>query len=257
MKPWSPEVPAFVRSRPHLHLFADFDGTLAPIAPTPAQAELPPRARELLQRLVDRRHTTVTIVSGRQVAVLEHKVGLEGITYVGNHGMELLCDGDRTEHPVATAARPAIARLAPRFAELVERHGGVLEDKHISLSLHTRLITDDTVRRKVEHTAWEMAADEHGLQPFGGKRIVEVRPRHAPTKGSAIVELLNNAHGSSWADQCAVVFLGDDLTDEDGFRALGDRAATVLVADAESPSSSARYIAHGVDDALRCLESLL
>jgi len=250
-------VPAFVRSRGHLHLFADFDGTLAPIAPTPAQAVLPARARAALERLVECPSTTVTIVSGRPVEALRQKIGIERIVYVGNHGMELYSDGERSEHPVATAARPAIARLAPLFAELVQRHGGVLEDKQISLSLHTRLIADDAVRRRVEHTAWALAADEHGLQPFGGKRIVEVRPRNAPDKGTAMLELLTAAHGAEWPSRCAAVFLGDDLTDEDGFRALGPAAATVLVLDGEERSSAARFVARGVDDALACVESLI
>jgi trehalose-phosphatase len=259
VKPWFPEVPAWVRDRGHLHLFADFDGTLSPIAPTPEQAVLPERARAALEKLVARPRTTVTVVSGRAVETLVRKVAVEGVVFVGNHGMEVLRDGERTEHPVATAARPAIARLQPRLAELVDQYGGALEDKQISLSLHTRLITDDAVRRRVEHTAWEMAADEHGLQPFGGKRIVEVRPRNAPNKGSAMLELLVAAHGNSWTTDCAAVFLGDDLTDEDGFRALGDAAATVLVREgtALDRPTAARYFADGVDGAIALLESLL
>jgi trehalose-phosphatase len=257
VKPWSPEVPALATSRGHLHVFADFDGTLAPIAPTPEAAVLSERARAVLERLVARPRATVTIVSGRAVETLERKIAVPGLTYVGNHGMEVLRDGERTEHPVATAARPAIERLAPRFAALVDEHGGLLEDKQISLSLHTRLITDDAIRRRVEHTAWELAADEHGLQPFGGKRIVEVRPRNAPNKGSAMLELLIAAHGPTWPTDCAVIFLGDDLTDEDGFRSLGPAAATIVVREADDRPTAARYLAHGVDDAITLLESLV
>jgi trehalose-phosphatase len=257
VKPWSPEVPERVRARGHLHLFADFDGTLSPIAPTPEEAVLPDEARRLLERLVARPATTVAIVSGRTIETLERKVGVDGVLYIGNHGMEWKRGGERHEHPVATRARPAVKRLAPAFAALVRQHGGILEDKGISLSLHTRLITDDAVRTAVEAQARELAAHEPDLEPFGGKCIVEVRPRGAPHKGAAILAQLVHDHGAGWVAACAAVFLGDDLTDEDGFRALGPDGISVFVDDGRHRSSTAQYVAAGIPDTLRLLESLV
>ena len=87
MKAWTEGLLARLGGQPHLHLFTDFDGTLTPIAPTPAEAQLSPRARAVLERLRARPHTTLTLVSGRPIATLREKAPVAGATYVGNHGM--------------------------------------------------------------------------------------------------------------------------------------------------------------------------
>ena len=165
-------------------------------------------------------------------------------------------DGRRSEHPLATAARPAVARLGARYAGLVRAHpDAVLEQKGISLSLHTRLL-DEKTRLAVEAAALELAAGEPTLAAAGGKRVIEVRPRGAPNKGDAILALLDEAHGPAWSQRCAAVFLGDDLTDEDGFRVLAGRGAGVLVLEGEPRPSAAEWLADGVDDALTLLEAI-
>src|SRR5437868_1369367 len=102
LRDWNPALVEWARARPHLHLFADFDGTLAPIAPRPDLASLPPRARDALAALVQRPHTEVAIVSGRPAATVAQLVPVEGVTWVGNHGMECWSSSEHWEDPIAT-----------------------------------------------------------------------------------------------------------------------------------------------------------
>lgn len=108
----------------------------------------------------------------------------------------------------------------------------------------------------LERDAEALADLEPALARSGGKRIVEVKPRGAPDKGSAIARLLERVHGPGWPDRCAAIFLGDDLTDEDGFRMLEAAGAGVRVLDGAPFDSRARFYADGVDDAIALLEAL-
>ena len=204
-----------------------------------------------------RPHTTVVIVSGRTVETLARKVPVPGVSYVGNHGMELIVDGEREEDSVATQARPAIARLGAALAQLVgTRPDVVLERKGISLCVHTRLVQDERAREALEAEVCAMAAAETTLESYRGKRIVEIRPRGARHKGDAILHVLRAAHGEDWDADCNALFVGDDVTDEDGFRALGGRGIGVRVTDGADVESAAGYEAKSVDDALGLLEAL-
>ena len=258
VKPWSSELLEWVSARPHLHLFTDFDGTLAPIAPRPEAARLPERARAALVRLVARPRTEVVVVSGRPIETLRALLPVDGLTLVGNHGMETLYpDGRREEDPLATRARPLIARLGAEVAARASAtEGAVLENKGLSLSLHTRLVESDEERARLEREVVALAEAEPALAHSGGKRIVEIRPRGAPHKGDAALRLLTSAHGSDWPPACAALFLGDDLTDEDGFRALQKTGAGIRVLDGTPAPTCASFTASGTNDALAFLEAL-
>ncbi|HZS38943.1 MAG TPA: trehalose-phosphatase [Polyangia bacterium] len=257
MRHWDPSLVEWARGRAHLHVFADFDGTLAPIAPRPDLSSLPERARAALERLVARPRTAVAMVSGRPADTLARLVPVAGVIYVGNHGMEVASANGRWEDPIAAAARPAVERLGARIAELAaQTPGAVLERKGLSLSLHTRLVEDEDRRERLERAVARLADAEPALARSGGKRIVELRPRGAANKGSAALRLLAEAHGADWPRDCAAIFLGDDVTDEDGFRALAAHGAGVLVLDGPARETSANFRADSVDDAHALLEAL-
>jgi trehalose 6-phosphate phosphatase len=256
------ELLSFVSSAKTLALFSDFDGTLVPVFPSPHDTVMSERAARALGAVVARPSTEVALVSGRPVEALADKaLGRlppslrEQVALVGNHGMERMTGGTRWEHPTATAARPAVARLGERLAEIAARDPGVvLEQKGISLSFHTRMVKDDGVREQLEAEAARVADREPTLERFAGKRVIEVRPRGAPHKGDGIVMLLD-ARGHTPRDTAAL-FLGDDITDEDGFRALeawGGRG--VRVVDDVRPTA-ASFTVDGVDGALALLEAI-
>ena len=202
----------------------DFDGTLAPIMDDPDAPEITQANQRAVERLADHPDTLVAVVSGRQLADLRPRVGVEGIRYVGNHGLEYTVDGEREVHPEAEAQMEALREVRDELEErLADMEGVEVEDKAVTLTVHYRRARDATAE---EVTAIvEDAVDPiEGLKTGSGKMIVEVKPTVEWHKG-AIVERLREEVPASWQ----TVYVGDDTTDEDAFRVLEEGDFGVLV----------------------------
>ena len=91
----------YVGDRAIVALLLDYDGTLSPIAQRPEMATIPPDTKAVLERLANHPDVFIAIVSGRSQSNVKEMVGIEGITYAGNHGMEILhSDGSSFVHPM-------------------------------------------------------------------------------------------------------------------------------------------------------------
>ena len=224
-----------------LVLLLDFDGTLAPIVDRPEMAEMPERTRRALERLMDMDGVTVAVVSGRGLGDVRERAAIPGIPYAGNHGMEIEGAGLYRIHPEAAAARPLLQEVAARIeADLEGIDGAFLEDKGLTLSIHYRLAPDHA--EEVREIVLEAADGWPELRVTEGKMVLEVRPRVEWDKGRAVIFLLDQMRPPADAP---VLYLGDDLTDEDAFRALRgwDPAAEgVLVADPPPAESAAASV---------------
>ena len=198
-------------------LVTDIDGTISAIAPTPAEAVVDEQARQALRRLAGRL-ALVAVISGRAAAAGAAMVGLPEITYVGNHGMERSLRGVPWAHPGAAASAQAVATALAEVAAAAQAagHGDgvIVEDKRLSGTVHYRLAPDPEAARAVLLPLAVAAAARHGLVVTEGRLIVELRPNIVVNKGTAIVDLVAEHRLRG------VVFLGDDLTDVDGFVAL-------------------------------------
>ena len=202
-----------LRAPPPLHcgqaLFLDFDGTLVEIAPTPGLVQVPAELPHLLGELVDRLGGAVSVVSGRPLDQLARMLAPYAGAIAGDHGLERRYgDGNVTHCP----APPKLAEARSVLAEFAARHDGVLlEDKSVSLALHYRQApaARASCRALVQHLARERGG---AFEALDGKMVIELMPRSSG-KGRAIADFLANApfHGR------LPVFIGDDITDEDGF----------------------------------------
>jgi trehalose 6-phosphate phosphatase len=196
-------------------LLLDVDGTLAPIVARPEDAAVPDETRGLLKQLA-REYALVACISGRPGDELAEFVGVTGVVYVGEHGLEL--------DPRAREFAPAIAE----FADSVEWPA---ERKRLSVSFHFRTADDEhaalTELRRVADRA--IAA---GLRPRWGRKVLEVRPPIDADKGTAVRSLLDER------DLRRALYAGDDATDLDAFRGLDglELAVRVAVVSDEGPS---------------------
>ncbi|HEX2202095.1 MAG TPA: trehalose-phosphatase [Longimicrobium sp.] len=234
-------VPAWAdgwRRTGRLVLLLDFDGTLAPIVDRPDLAAIPAATREALDRLMARPGVGVAVVSGRGMADARERAAIPGIAYAGNHGMEIHGPGVDRVHPEAAAARPlleaAVRMLEPAVAQVP---GAFVEDKGLTLSIHFRLAPRERVPALTEAVA-RATAMLPGVKMTVGKEVLEVRPDVDWHKGKAVLFLLEQMRPPAGAP---VLYLGDDRTDEDAFRALAEHAfgEGVLVSEDPAPETAA------------------
>jgi trehalose 6-phosphate phosphatase len=223
-------------------ILTDVDGTLAPIVERPEQAEVPPAASRALARL-SQRYGLVGCISGRRAEEARRLVGVDGIPYAGNHGLELLLPGDGTPRLDSSSrdrelhAAEFVARLDPDDLAEAELR---LEDKGPIQALHWRGASDE---RAAEARAGEIAAAAAaaGLALRGGRKVLELRPPGARGKDAAVEALLSRG------DLRTAVYAGDDRTDLDAFRGLRqlrergelDTAVCVGIASPEGPADLA------------------
>ena len=244
----------------HIDLFCDYDGVLAPIAPRPQDAYLDEKTIGLLRRLSHHHALHTSIVSGRSLADIRMRVGIPGITYVGNHGLEIDGSGiQRVEH-IPLHALETMRALAGTLQSAMQQYPGVIvEDKTLVVAVHFRLADPGQIPL-ILHTFSALIADrnaDHLLRVSAGKSVVEVRPNVDWDKGKAVKFLLEKRHGADWPRQTLPVYLGDDETDEDAFLALRDHGITVRVGNPSSPKTAARYIVRDIDEVCMLLGGLL
>lgn len=201
-------------------ILTDVDGTLAPIAERADEAAVPAAAREALAALSER-FGLVGCVSGRQALEARRLVGLDGIAYAGNHGLELLLPGDEAPRPdpsLAGRERQAAGFVATLDAGELGAAGLRLEDKGPIQALHWRGAEHEA---GTERRAREIAnvAGKAGLEPHWGRKVLELRPVGGGGKGAAVASLL----AGDGLDRA--VYAGDDRTDLDAFRRLEELSA--------------------------------
>ncbi len=245
------------RARRGLVAVFDFDGTLVPISRTPDAVEAAPDIARLIETLARRPDTTVGVVSGRPLDALVRRIDAPSAWLFGLHGWEERAPGGdvvRRWPPGAfDRARRQLDEVRRRLARI---DGVMLEDKGLMIAVHTRNVAD------VQRAEVGRAVDEARLPGFelvSGRRVLELRPARARTKGTAVRRIAATRPGA------CIVYVGDDTTDEDAFAALDGRDFAVVVDDDEArterPGGSctrARYTLAGpafVIDALNLLVS--
>jgi len=210
----------------------DFDGTLAPIAEDPDEPTITPANRRAVAELHDHEQTTVAVVSGRQLSDLRPRVGIDGIRYVGNHGLEYTVDGAREVHPEASDAQDQLQEAREALTDrLADRPGIEIEDKALTATVHYRRAPDEDTP-EIHAAALDVVEPLAGLRTSKGKQILELRPAIDWDKGTA-VQLLAEDVPDAWS----TVYIGDDTTDEDAFRTLSAGDLSVLVGERDTEAS--------------------
>jgi trehalose 6-phosphate phosphatase len=211
---------------PRLLVALDFDGTLAPEVDAPMEARALPESVDAIRRLVAMGDTTVALVSGRDISSLLQIADVpEEVVLVGSHGIEVRIDGETTTLSDDEQARRAVISDALHGAA-AGREGVYVEEKPAGLALHTRL-ADAATTEEVRAAVRQRLADEPGVHEREGKNVREYAVR--PTGKDDGVARLREHY-----DATGVLFAGDDVTDEDALRSLGDGDLGVKVGPAET-----------------------
>lgn len=205
----------------------DFDGTLSPIVDDLHKAVLPPRTKQWLKKMQKQKDIKVAIVTGRSLSDIRKRVGMKGIIYAANHGMEIEVGG-RLVLNKGKKFFKAIAEIEKKIIQAVASVSGVIvEMKGSSLSVHYRKVKSVARQRWViarTRRALRGQLQKNGLQLTRGKMVLEVRPRQYWHKGKAVLWIWRH-----YAVGHLPIYIGDDVTDEDAFSALRSRGITILV----------------------------
>jgi trehalose 6-phosphate phosphatase len=247
-----PSLQKRIQSAKRRLVILDFDGTLAKIAKTPHEVVLKKNTKDYLTVLSQSSRYKLAVVSGRSLKNLKSFFHIKNAIYAGNHGLELA--GDKLSLPLqAKKARKleALVRLlGEKLKEDFSRVPGMLiEDKNYTLSLHYRNVPREYVpffkqevdRFRKQYAHWPLVWKE-------GKKVWEVRPAVKWDKGNMALYLSKH-----FSDALPIV-IGDDVTDEDMFRALKYRGITIRVG--RSESSLAQYYLKSQKGVQRFLQEL-
>jgi alpha,alpha-trehalase len=246
-----------VRLRHHkLALFLDYDGTLTPIVRRPEEATLSDEMRALLHRLTQ--YCTVAIVSGRDRQDAEDMVQVDNLVYAGSHGFDIRGPGGLAmQHEDAKALLPELEAAERQLRQrLTDVNGARIERKRFAVAVHYREVADGEDVQHVERTVDDVCQEMSGLRKKGGKKIFELQPDVEWDKGRAVLWLMQALR----LDEPGVVimYIGDDVTDEDAFRALRhhDAGLGIRVATPDSCTDAAYYL-RDCDEVQQFLQLLL
>ena len=215
-----------------LALFLDYDGTLTPIVERPEDAVLDGESRAMLRRLAGRH--AVAIVSGRDLEDVRARVGLDEIEFAGCHGFEIAGPGGNLVHAAAAAAAPQLGAAADMVAHDTRGIAGVqLERKRYTLAVHYRRAP--AAAHAVHEAVLRAQARHPALRVTEGKKVYELQPDVDWDKGRAVLWLIE----SLGLQDALPVYIGDDVTDEDAFRALAGRGVGIAVQEAPRPTAAA------------------
>ena len=234
-----------VRSKNRRAFFLDYDGTLTPIVRDPQKAFLSPKYREAIASLLGDEKNLVCIISGRAIEQLKGFIDLKGLVLAGNHGMEIAGPDISYVNDGALRTKYLLQEIGEMLKwKLSDLEGVLVEDKGLTVSVHYRMVP-------VKHHASLKRLFFREMKKFlafdniivtRGKRVLEVKPNVVWNKGSAVKWILGYLSDHLWKEKPYPIYMGDDETDEDAFRALKGRGLTVLVSPRRGASEAAYFI---------------
>ena len=218
-----------------LAVFLDYDGTLTPIVSQPKNAWLSDSMRQVLRELAAR--APVAILSGRDLNDVRRRVDLDGVVYAGSHGFDIAASGGLCRQ-LGTEYLSVLDTAEKELRDaLDEIPGAQLERKRFSVAAHYRNVKENDAS-KVREVVEAIRAGHRELRSMNGKKVYELLPAIDWDKGRAVIWLLETLDLER--EDLRPIYIGDDSTDEDAFRALEHRGVGILVTEQSQPTT-ARY----------------
>jgi trehalose 6-phosphate phosphatase len=248
-------IQAKIQKVQYLFLFLDYDGTLTPIVSRPEMALCPSGVKRLLERLRDLSGIYLAIISGRSIEDVREKVGVSGIIYVGNHGLEIENPAGRHKKILTLFRKRELKRITQNLQNSLKKIPGILfEDKGPILSVHYRNVPQKFFTQVPQILEAELQQWRKRWKMASGKKVFEIRPNINFNKGKTVKEILKTFP----SQQLLPIYLGDDQTDEDAFRVLKGQGISVFVGMGKL-SSEADFFLKSPDEVkeflLRCHEA--
>lgn len=242
----------------HIYLFIDYDGTLTPIVKYPDKAVISGDMRDILRDLSTKPGCSVGIISGRALRDIRRMVGLEGIIYVGNHGLEIEGPKIKFESRISSRLFSIIRNLKEELTNKLSKIKGIfVEDKDVTLSVHYRLANRSGYlsARKIIAEVIQPFLARNKIKVGYGKKVIEIKPSVEWNKGRVVAWLLARQTFILGGRPIMPVYLGDDVTDEDAFGMLKNKGLTIYIG--KPKNSQAKYYLRDTQEVFEFLKKIL
>jgi trehalose-phosphatase len=239
----------------NIFLFLDYDGTLSSIADHPDKAFLSDEVKDILHKVIRNPRFKVAVISGRSLRDIKNRVHIGGITYSGNHGLEINSPTFKFKNNISSSYKKLLSKIKKELRKAFKDFKGVLiQDKKLTLSVHYRLADKKNILRitRIFHKMIAGYLNEKKIKIIKGKMVLEIAPPIKWNKGLAVSWILNRPEFSK--NNFFPLYFGDDTTDEDAFRLLKDRGITVFVG--RPTKSSAQFYLNNVSEVIQFIEQL-
>jgi len=223
-----------IRASQRMYLLLDFDGTLTPIRSDPRKVKLSRHMSHVLHSLSIVPSCVVVIVSGRALRDVRRLVGINGIYYMGNHGLEISGKSVNYMNSAARNSQQGIRQIS-RSLRPLQTLGATIEDKKSALAVHFRRAPLRNIPR-IKSFVTTILRPYPQFKTSNGKKVVEILPRTKWNKGTAVKWLIHQLGDG------LPIYIGDDLTDEDAFQSL--RGHVTILVSREWKASFAKYYLH-------------
>ncbi len=216
--------------------FFDFDGTLTSIVETPDKVEFKRITKFILEELSE--NYPVGIISGRKLDELKKFVGVRGVFYSGNHGVEIEGPGLRFVERNSAKSVEYITSLSRQIERVLTPYGALIESKKYSVSVHYRTVKPCLVKKLLSDLDMlvRQPLKEGKVKLLRGKKVVEVKAPVNWDKGKAL-ELIFRKIGKRGKP----IFFGDDLTDEFGFEKVNALGGISVFVGKRRRKTAAKY----------------
>jgi len=233
-------------------IFLDYDGTLTPIVKDPEKATLSDKTKRVLKRLAE--HYSVAIISGRDLDDVQNMVGVGDIAYAGSHGFDIAGPGGKyREQKTGKHFLPMLDGAGEELHKsLRDIPGARVERKRFAIAVHYRQVKNADVDI-LEHRFDDILSHYPELRKTAGKKVIELRPNIDWDKGKALLHLLDALYTDS--SRVIPVYIGDDVTDQDAFRAISKRGIAIAVG-SEMCQTAAHYMLRDPEEVVRFLQGL-
>ncbi len=244
-----------LRGGGRLWLFLDYDGTLVPYAATPDGAVPDSELLDLLTRIGNRPRLRTVILSGRPLLSLQKMLHVPGILLAGLYGIEIEMPGQGVTRRVDPAGvRKVVEDVKAAWGRLIDgRRGYLVEDKGMSVALHSRL-ADPSEAGEILPQAQAVLSDKASAEfrVMGGDRFLEIAPSVAH-KGQAVDWLMHHFE----LEDALPVYFGDDDKDEEGYAVILQHGGIPIIVGPREPATQALVRLHDPFQARAWLEEIL
>jgi trehalose 6-phosphate phosphatase len=242
-----------IRSASHIALFLDYDGTLTQIRQEPAAAILSLEGELILRHLSSLADVHICIVTGRSMEDIRRLIPFDHMSFAANHGFHILHKAKEWIHPDAVSIIQLFSRLTGVLRSRLEPFPkAYVENKQFTLTVHYRLVPSSATRSLISLVINTIRSFDTSLIITRGKKVIEIRPSISWGKGDAVLQIMKT---TKLPRRPLPLFIGDDTTDEDVFRALQSKGITMRVG--KNTSTHARYYVKDVEEVLQLLHLLI